>query len=198
MVIPKSGKQPKIICCIAINIQFCISKTCLKKSIDNNSSQKKLNTMKTKMFITMLAMAMLITGPAFSQKPSPAFTISAGISSALYYTDDYNSESSSSDLKTGANAGITYRLFTGKHWAVEPGLFYVQKGGVETHSVEGGSVPVKFKTSLNYLEVPVDMFYSKRNRFFWGFGPAMALGLSGKIKAEDQSVKIKFGSNTDD
>jgi hypothetical protein len=39
------------------------------------------------------------------------------------------------------------------------------------------------------------MFYSKRNRFFWGFGPAFGLGLSGKIKVEEESEKVKFGSD---
>jgi hypothetical protein len=42
------------------------------------------------------------------------------------------------------------------------------------------------------------MFYSKRNRFFWGFGPTFGLGLSGKIKAEGESVDLKFGSNPED
>jgi len=151
--------------------------------------------MKTKTFILQTLFCVIIFS-AHAQKPKPSFTISAGISSAMYSSDDDFDESSSSDLRTGANAGITLRLPTGKHWAVEPGLFYVQKGGVEKIT-DGGDNSIKFTTSLNYLELPVNMFYSKRNRFFWGFGPSFGLGLSGKIKAEEESQKVKFGSDGD-
>lgn len=75
----------------------------------------------------------------------------------MYSSDDDFDESSSSDLKTGANVGVTLRLPTGKHWAVEPGLFYVQKGGVEKVT-EGGDGSIKFTTSLNYLELPLICF----------------------------------------
>jgi hypothetical protein len=126
-----------------------------------------------------------------AQKPAPSFTISAGISSAMYMTDDDYGKSYSSDLNTGAYGGVTFRMPTGKHWAVEPGLFYVQKGGTET--LDG----VKYTTALNYVDVPINMYYSKRNRFFFAFGPAADWGLSGKIKSEGESAKINFGSGTE-
>src|SRR6516225_7874994 len=66
-----------------------------------------------------------------AQKPAPSFTISAGISSAAYMSDDEYGKSYTSDFKTGFCGGVTLRLHTGVHWAVEPGLFYVQKGGKE-------------------------------------------------------------------
>jgi hypothetical protein len=126
-----------------------------------------------------------------AQKPAPSFTVSAGISSAMYTSDDYNGNSKSSELNTGAYGGITFRMPTGKHWAVEPGLFYVQKGGAET--LDGA----KYTTALNYIDVPVNMYYSKRNRFFFSFGPAADWGLSGKIKSGGESEKITFGSGTE-
>src|SRR5262249_8808664 len=154
-----------------------------------------LKIMKTRTFILQTLFCAIIFS-AHAQKQKPSFTISAGITSAHYSSDNDLDESSTSDLKTGANAGVTLRLPTGKHWAVEPGLFYVQKGGVEKIT-DGSDGSIKLSTSLNYLELPVNMFYSKRNRFFWGFGPTFGLGLSGKIKAEEKSQKIKFGSNGD-
>jgi len=145
-----------------------------------------------------LFLQILFAGVIFSaqaQKPKPSFTVSAGISSAMYFTDDDYGDSYSSDLHTGAYGGFTARIPTGIHWALEPGLFYVQKGGVETVT---DYQTVKVKTSLNYLELPVNMYYSKRNRFFITFGPAFGFALSGQIKAEDESVKLKFGSGAED
>lgn len=148
--------------------------------------------MKTKTFLLQILCAGIIFS-AHAQKPGSSFTISAGISSAAYSSDDEYGDSYMSDFKTGACGGITLRLPTGLHWAVEPGLFYVQKGGVE--NAYGADVT----TSLNYLEVPVNMFYSKRNRFFFSFGPTFGFGLSGKIKVEDYGdEKIRFGNGADD
>jgi len=149
--------------------------------------------MKTKTTI-MFTMMSLLMASSFAQKPKPSFAVSAGISSAYYYVDgDVNS---SSDFKTGLSTGVSARIPTGQHWGVEPGLFFVQKGGVE--NVEGMSA----KTTLNYLEMPVDMYYTKRNRFFFGFGPSFAFALSGKAKLNDgsgeQSIDLKFGSNEED
>src|SRR5437762_11529579 len=92
--------------------------------------QKTLSIMKTKILLLQIASACIILSVQ-AQKPASSFTISAGISSAAYTTDDENGKSYSSDFNTGACGGITLRLPTGMHWAVEPGLFYVQKGGAE-------------------------------------------------------------------
>ena len=145
--------------------------------------------MKTKTFVLHAAFLLIICS-GFAQNKKPIAAISAGISSAYYSTDDDNSNSS--DFMTGVSAGFSLRFPTSPHWAINPGLFFVQKGGVETFE------NIKFTTTLNYVEVPVNIYYSKRNRFFWGFGPSFALGLSGKIKAESESVKINFGSNSED
>lgn len=154
--------------------------------------------MKTKMFT--LLVTIIFIGSAYTQKKSPSFAVSAGISSSFYFTDD-NSSSSSSDFKTGFTAGISARFPTGVHWAIEPGLFFVQKGGIE--NFEDGAVgTVKATTTLNYLELPVDMYYSKRDRFFFGFGPSFGFALSGKTKFENgsdaESISLKFGSGDDD
>ena len=145
--------------------------------------------MKTKALVMQITFLLIIFS-AYAQKQPSTFAISAGISSAFYSTDDGGS--SYSDNKAGLSAGASLRLFTGTHWAVNPGLFYVQKGGVE--SADG----IKATTSLNYLEIPVNMFYSKRNRFFFGFGPSFAWGLSGKMKVENESVKLNFGNDAED
>jgi len=147
--------------------------------------------MKPKAIFLQIVFAILVISSQ-AQKPKSSFTVSGGISSALYSSDDDYSESYSSDLHTGAYSGISIRMPTGIHWAFEPGLFYVQKGGIEHDN--GADV----KTSLNYLEIPLNMFYSKRNRFFFDFGPTLGFGLSGKIEAYGESAKINFGTGSED
>ncbi len=141
----------------------------------------------------------LFIGSAYSQKKNASFSVSAGISSAFYFTDANGS--SSSDFKTGFDGGISARFPTGKYWGIEPGLFFVQKGGIENLE-DGTNVTVKATTTLNYLELPVDMCYSKRNRFFFGFGPNFGFALSGKTKFENgsdaESISLKFGNSIDD
>ncbi|HEX5154259.1 MAG TPA: porin family protein [Parafilimonas sp.] len=123
-----------------------------------------------------------------------SYEISAGISSACYTVNTGSDELS--EFKTGFAGGFAVNFKTGKYWAIQPGLSYVQKGGMEKDFSYG----VEYYTTLNYLELPVNVTYSKRDRFFLGFGPYAAYGLSGKIKAKgmDEGAKIKFGNGADE
>jgi hypothetical protein len=129
------------------------------------------------------------------------FAVSAGLSPALYYTsDDYSNESSSSDFKAGFCAGVNVHIEIGKHFAFEPGVSFVQKGGIETDNTAGSNF--KSTVTLNYLEFPLDFIYSRRNRFYFGIGPSIDLGMSGKVKlsedGNDETSDIKFGSGEND
>ena len=122
-----------------------------------------------------------------------SYELSAGISSAYFYIDE-NDKCEMSDSKTGFAGGFAVNFKTGRRWAIQSGLSYVQKGGVEKQD-EGAT---EYSTTLNYIELPVNMVYSKRDRFFLGFGLFSACGLSGKMKAKTNSndeVKVKFGSD---
>ena len=122
-----------------------------------------------------------------------SYEVSAGISSAFFYID-VNDDCEMSDSKTGFTGGFAVNFKTGKRWAIQSGLSYVQKGGVEQQD-EGAT---EYATTLNYVELPVNMVYSKRDRFFLGFGSFAGYGLSGKMKAKSNSsdeVKIKFGND---
>jgi len=121
------------------------------------------------------------------------YELSAGISSAFYCIDEED-KCETSDSKTGFAGGFAINFKTGRHWAIQPGLSYVQKGGIEKQN-EGVA---NYSTTLNYVELPVNMMYSKRDRFFLGFGSFAAYALSGKIKAKsgtNDEVKIKFGND---
>jgi hypothetical protein len=127
------------------------------------------------------------------QAQKVSYELSAGISSAYFYIDE-NDKCEMSDSKTGFAGGFAVNFKVGKCLAIQPGLSYVQKGGVEKQD-EGAT---EYSTTLNYIELPVNFVFSKRDRFFWGFGSFAGYGLSGKMKAKSNSsdaVKIKFGND---
>jgi len=152
-----------------------------------------------KTFKLMLIILLVII--ATSTNAQIKFAISAGISPALYYTnDDYYNESSSSDFKAGFCAGVNMDIPMGKHFAFEPGASFVQKGGIETDNSMNNHL--KSTLTLNYIEVPLDFIYSRRNRFYFGIGPSLDFGMSGKEKISGDVIpenhNIKFGSGSDD
>lgn len=78
------------------------------------------------------------------------------------------------------------------NFAIQPGLSLQGKGG-KLEDV---------KTNLMYLELPVNAVYyiptGYTGSVFIGAGPYAGLGLSGKIKGDDISQDIDFGSADDE
>lgn len=148
--------------------------------------------MNTKIFAIGL---IIFSTPFMLHAQKTSFELSAGISSAFYSMD--SKANNNSDFKTGFTGGLAVNFKTGLHWGIQPGLSFVQKGGVETESNSN----IKYSTTLNYLELPVNMTYSKHDRWFFGFGPFAAYGLSGKMKAKggmNGEEEIKFGNGVDE
>lgn len=92
--------------------------------------------------------------------------------------------------KTGLpafHAGVIGDISLAENFALQPQLLYSAKGFKGKASPTGDA----FTYKLNYLELPINFLYKHEmgaGKFFGGFGPYVAMGLSGK--AED--VKIKF------
>lgn len=148
--------------------------------------------MNTKIFAIALC---VISMPFMLYAQKTSFELEAGISSAFYSMD--SKSNNTSDFKTGFTVGFAVNLKTGVHWGIQPGLSFVQKGGVETEINSN----IKYSTTLNYIELPVNMTYSKRDRWFFGFGPFAAYALSGKMKAKggmNGEEDIKFGNGIDE
>jgi hypothetical protein len=145
--------------------------------------------------ISLLVLIFMISG--YSQKTT--FAISAGYCGATYFLE--SNGSSGSDFKSGFYTGANLRSALGKHWHFEPGLLFVQKGGLENvdDPVNGS---YKSVVNLNYVEMPLNFVYSKRNLFFFGLGPSIGFGVSGKQKLDyntgKETFKIKFGNSSDD
>ena len=141
----------------------------------------------------------ILMQPAHLYAQKTTFAVSGGYCTAFYFTK--SDGSAKSDFNNGLFTGANLRLPMVKHWHLEPGLLFAQKGGVEKvdASVYGS---YKSLVKLNYLEVPVNFVYSKRDYFFFGFGPSVGFALSGKQKLKydsgKETYKIDFGGSTDD
>jgi hypothetical protein len=128
-------------------------------------------------------------------KAQSTFGISAGITSALI-SASADGVTENSDAKIGFIGGVTASTAIAKRWIFRPELNFTQKGGTINFDQEG----VKVNTTLNYIELPLNVVYSPKGKFFFGAGPSFAYGISGNYKATGTtsgSGSIKFGSSDD-
>src|ERR1035437_8045032 len=148
-----------------------------------------------KLFI-LIVIATISTG-AFAE-----FGITGGATFSSLKMEDKTA--GSTNLTTDSKIGFTLGVFTdvplSTNLNFRPGLNYTQKGGKITDTY--GGVTYKTKTTLNYLELPLDFIYKATGGFFVGAGPSLAYLLSGKDKYSDGTAdyKLKIGNdkNKDD
>ncbi len=149
--------------------------------------------------ICLLISFILLMNYSKAQKSSIGFTAGATFASYKLKIEDFESISINSKTKVGFTVGVVSSIGLGQHFSFQPALNYIQKGGVLKE--EG----ITDKTTLNYLELPLNFVYnthSLKGKFFIGAGPSLSIGLSGKDKWDDGSniepTDIKFGSGEDD
>lgn len=98
--------------------------------------------------------------------------------------------------KPGFTGGLVADIGFGKI-SFRPEISYIQKGSRTDFGV-GDDVYRKWK--LNYVEMPINFVYNLRihrmGKIFFGLGPAVALGIGGKVKEKDSyseaTYKVKF------
>jgi hypothetical protein len=91
------------------------------------------------------------------------------------------------DPKVGVFGGFLAEIPFGEKIAFRPELNFIQKGSKSGFSLAGFGSP-ESKITLNYLELPLNVVYKLQagsGNFFFGLGPALAFGLSGKEKRTD-------------
>lgn len=132
---------------------------------------------------------------AFAQAPS--FGIRGGVGFASLSASSGNLSVSSGSTTTFA-AGLFADFKAGTNLTIQPGIYYAGKGG--NFSADGAEADIK----TYYLQVPVNVVYHAPVQFgsiYFGAGPYVAMGLSGKAKASDgtnsASQDITFGSDGD-
>lgn len=146
-----------------------------------------------KLFILMVIATISTT--SFAQ-----LGVQAGItSSSLNFDEDLPSGFKSSSV-IGFTLGIFTHVPLSTNFNFRPALNFTQKGGKLKLDFAGQTDEVK--TTINYLEVPLDFVYKAAGGFFVGAGPALAYALSGKNKYDDNTPdeKLEIGSdeNNDD
>ncbi len=119
------------------------------------------------------------------------------------------SEKNTSSTKAGLRAGITANIGFGGQLAVQPGLFFSQKGGKQETALTdvGGSYTQTNELVFNYVELPVNVVYHFNNEqtgFFLSAGAYGAMAVSGSDKESfsgtvpagkvSSDEKIKIGS----
>jgi hypothetical protein len=101
--------------------------------------------------------------------------------------------STSTSALTGLHLGATAEYAVNDKFSVEPGLLFSTKG--VKYSGEGN-----VRTSVNYLEIPVNGVYkidAGSAKVLLNAGPYLGFALSGKTKFDGGSESLKIGSGED-
>lgn len=172
--------------------------------------------MKSSVLKTLLASAMLLAGAGAAQAQ---VTIGPriGLNLANVQTDLEDSDDIDTDMKVGAQAGVTLNAQFG-NLAFQPSLLFSQKGftfdETESETINGVTYTGKSKVdaSLSYLDIPLNLVYTTGgDEGFQIFaGPYVGIGLGGTVKSEfsfsgggqsfseDDSMKVQFANEEGD
>lgn len=155
--------------------------------------------MKKILFTACFAMVSLAT---FAQLPS--FGIKGGANFATFTASSNNSNLSvTSGSLTTFNVGV-FADFKFGNISLQPALNYTGKGGKISENINTGSsnTTVSLTERLYYLQLPVNLVYhvpAVVGNFYFGAGPYIAEGLSGKVSGDDgsgnnENQKVTFGN----
>lgn len=107
----------------------------------------------------------------------------------------------STKSKIGFKVGAMVDIGIAKGFYIQPGILYSVKG----YEYDVSVLNTKTKTTLNYLEIPLNIGYryefDNAGAVFATVGPYLGIGLNGKAKGEtplgNVETDIKFGSDAD-
>jgi hypothetical protein len=128
--------------------------------------------------------------------------IKAGINLANMSIDPKEEESP--QIILGFHAGVVYEIELAEGFYFSPGLLFSQKGAqysFQDYDDEfEGEVSIDLKTSINYLEVPLNLVYKidmgGANLVFEA-GPYLGYALDGKIDMDFEAMGISFNMSED-
>jgi hypothetical protein len=98
-----------------------------------------------------------------------------------------NGSKTTSSTNAGVRGGFNVNIGLGEQLAIQPGLFYSQKGGKFEYSTAAGTATYNAtqEYSINYVEIPVNLVYHFNNNqsgFFLMAGAYAAAAVGGKAK----------------
>lgn len=164
-----------------------------------------MKKIKNLLFIFLL---ITLASSSFAQ----SFGIKAGLNlSNMVMKDDDDTYSDDYKILPGFHAGVVAEIPFSDMFSFEPGLILSTKGFKYEESEEymGETIEAKMKTSLFYLDIPLNLkvnFGTDNMKIYGTFGPYLGMGLSGKYKAEasfmgeseTETEDIKWGTSEDD
>jgi hypothetical protein len=148
--------------------------------------------------------AVVVLGTIFSQAQQKtsntggtSFGFRGGVNFQNINGKDENGDKLENDILTGFNIGINAEIPVGVDFYFQPGLLYTIKGAKSKDVILGQTINGKVK--ISYVELPLNFLYKPmlgKGHLLLGFGPYVALGLSGKVTYEgggsSLSSDIKF------
>ncbi|MBN2813095.1 MAG: PorT family protein [Bacteroidales bacterium] len=147
-----------------------------------------------KRILTVFALMAMVTVAAFAQ----GFGVRAGFG-MQNITGENGGDDLDNSLKPAFNAGVFYEIAVAQDFYFQPNLLFNMKGA--KHSESG----VDLNYSIGYLELPLHFMYKPQlgtGKIIVGFGPYLAYGLTGKLKAEsgnlEYDIDIKFKNDLSD
>ena len=129
---------------------------------------------------------------------STSFGLRAGVNFQNINGKDENGDKLENDILTGFNIGVNAEIPVGVDFYFQPGLLYTIKGAKSEEVILGQTI--KGKVKISYLELPLNFLYKPllgTGHLILGFGPYVALGVSGKVTYEgggsslDADIKFK-------
>ena len=163
--------------------------------------------MKKIILLALIAISSTVSFAQFQFGAQIGANLGLGHSTYDYVDPVYGGLDIANDPKVGFMIGVLGEVGFGK-LAFRPELNFIQKGSKAGYGsvLTGTSGAYSSKLTLNYVEVPLNVVYninlSKAGKVFFGLGPAVAFGLSGKQKdnsAVNSKVDVKFdGKKSDD
>ena len=143
----------------------------------------------------------LVLGGIISQAQQktvhPSFGLRAGVNFQNINGKDEDGNKLDYDMLTGFNVGINAEMAVAPQFYFQPGLLYTVKGAKSKEVVLGQTYEGRIK--ISYLELPLNFIYKPvlgTGHLLLGFGPYVALGISGKVKNEgggtSETTDIKF------
>ncbi|HET9746067.1 MAG TPA: porin family protein [Chitinophagaceae bacterium] len=134
-----------------------------------------------------------------------SFGLRGGINFQNINGKDENGDKLENDMLTGFNIGINAEIPVGVDFYFQPGLLYTVKGAKSEEVILGQTIEGKIK--ISYVELPLNFLYKPMlgtGHLLLGFGPYVALGVSGKATYEgtgsslNSDVKFKNKVMTSD
>lgn len=136
--------------------------------------------------ITALVLSTIFLQAQQKVKPQgTSFGLRGGVNFQNINGKDENGDKLENDILTGFNIGLNAEIPVGIDFYFQPGLLYTIKGAKSKDAIFGQTINGKVK--LSYIELPLNLLYKPtlgKGHLLLGFGPYVALGVSGKVTYE--------------